>query len=85
MVQERISPLEESIRDPFPRLRKQLTDEFEGQPEDLIDQAARHSLERYRSSPDALGSVRSGSSSSPRGQTRCAPRAAGAQLRACSS
>ena len=49
MVQERISPLEESIRDPFPRLSKQLTEEFEGQPEDLIEQTARHSLDRYQS------------------------------------
>ena len=48
MAQERISPLEESIRDPFPRLREQLIEEFEGQREDLIDQAAKHSLERYK-------------------------------------
>ena len=48
MAQERISPLEESIRDPFPRLREQLIEEFEGQREDLIDQAAKHSLERHK-------------------------------------
>ena len=40
MAQERISPLEESIRDPLPRLKEQLIEEFEGQREDLIDQAA---------------------------------------------
>ena len=49
MAQERISPLEESIRDPLPRLKEQLIEEFEGQREDLIDQAAKHSLERYKS------------------------------------
>ena len=35
-------------QDPFPRLREQLIEEFEGQREDLIDQAAKHSLERYK-------------------------------------
>jgi len=49
VAQERISPLEESIRDPLPRLKEQLIEEFEGQREDLIDQAAKHSLERYKS------------------------------------
>ena len=49
MAQERISPLEESIRDPLPRLKEQLIEEFEGEREDLIDQAAKHSLERYKS------------------------------------
>ena len=48
MAQERISPLEESIKDPLPRLMKQLTEEFEGQPEDVIDFAAKHSLARYK-------------------------------------
>ena len=48
MAQERISPLEESIRDPLPRLKEQLIEEFEGQREDLIDHAAKHSLERYK-------------------------------------
>ena len=49
MAQERISLLEESIRDPLPRLKEQLIEEFEGQREDLIDQAAKHSLNRYKS------------------------------------
>ena len=49
MAQERISPLEKSIKDPLPRLKQELTEEFEGQSEDLIDQAAKHSLERYKS------------------------------------
>jgi hypothetical protein len=49
VAHERISPLEESIKDPLPRLKKQLTEEFEGQPDELIDQAAKHSLDRYRS------------------------------------
>ena len=49
MAQERISPLEEPIRDPLPRLKERLIEEFEGQREDLIDQAAKHSLERYKS------------------------------------
>ena len=48
MAQERISPLEESIRDPLPGLKKQLTEEFQEQPEDVIDFAARHSLARYK-------------------------------------
>lgn len=48
MAQERISPLGESIKDPLPRLKKQLTEEFAGEPEDLIDQAAKHSLDRYK-------------------------------------
>ena len=49
MAQERISPLEESIKEPLPRLKKELTEEFEGRPEVLIDQAAKHSLDRYKS------------------------------------
>ena len=48
MAQEQISPLEESIRAPLPRLKEQLIEEFEGQREDLIDHAAKHSLERYK-------------------------------------
>ena len=48
MAQERISRLEESIIDPLPWLKKQLTNEFEEQPDDLIDQAAKHSLDRYK-------------------------------------
>jgi hypothetical protein len=39
---------QERIRDPLPRLKEQLIEEFEGQREDLIDQTAKHSLERYR-------------------------------------
>jgi hypothetical protein len=35
-------------QDPLPRLKELLIEEFEGQREDLIDQAAKHSLERYR-------------------------------------
>jgi hypothetical protein len=46
---EPISPLEESIRDPLPRLKEQLIEEFEGQREDSIDQAAKHSIDRYKS------------------------------------
>ena len=49
MAQERISPLEEGFKNPLPRLKKQLSEEFEGQPPDLIDRAAQHSLDRYRS------------------------------------
>jgi hypothetical protein len=51
VAQERVSPLEDGFKDPLPRLKKQLTEEFEGQPEDLIDQAAKHSLDRFKSAP----------------------------------
>jgi hypothetical protein len=40
------NPLEESTRDPLPRLRKQLSEEYGDQPDDRIDQAAKHALER---------------------------------------
>jgi hypothetical protein len=49
VAQERISPLDEGFKDPLPRLKKQLSEEFEGQAPDLIDQAAKHSLDRYTS------------------------------------
>ena len=48
MAQERISPLEESIKDPLPRLKKHLTEEFQREPEDVIDFTAKHSLARYK-------------------------------------
>ncbi len=51
MAQERTSPLEQALRDPLPGLRKQLTEEFEGQPEDLIEQAAKQALDRYKTVP----------------------------------
>jgi hypothetical protein len=37
---------EEADRDPLLDLKKQLSEEYEDQPEDKIDQAARHSLDR---------------------------------------
>jgi hypothetical protein len=38
--------LEETGRDPLPGLKKQLSEENQGQPEDRIDRAARHGLDR---------------------------------------
>jgi hypothetical protein len=49
VAQERTSPLDEGFKDPLPRLKKQLSEEFEGQPPNSIDQAAKHSLDRYKS------------------------------------
>jgi len=52
--------MEEAIRDPLPRLKKQLAEEYEDQPEDKIDEVARHALDdlagrgygsSFRSSP----------------------------------
>jgi hypothetical protein len=37
---------EEADRDPLQDLKKQLSEEFRDQPEERIDQAARHSLDR---------------------------------------
>jgi len=37
--------MEEAIRDPLPRLKKQLAEEYEDQPEDKIDEVARHALD----------------------------------------
>jgi hypothetical protein len=48
VAQERTSPLDEGFKDPLPRLKTQLSEEFEGQPQDLIDQAAKHSLDRFK-------------------------------------
>jgi hypothetical protein len=41
------STLEASTRDPFQRLRKQLADEYRDQPDDRIDETAKHALERF--------------------------------------
>jgi hypothetical protein len=38
---------EASTRDPLPRLRKQLADEYRDQPGDRIDEAAKHALDRF--------------------------------------
>ena len=38
---------EGSIRDPLPRLRKQLAEEYRDQPGDRIDEAAKHALDRF--------------------------------------
>jgi len=45
MSPDRSSPLEEAIRDPLPGLRKQLADEYEGLPDEEIDQAAQQALD----------------------------------------
>ena len=37
---------EASSRDPFPRLRKQLAEEYRNQPGDRIDEAAKYALDR---------------------------------------
>jgi hypothetical protein len=41
------STLEASTRDPLPRLRKQLAEEYRDQPGDRIDEAAKHALDRF--------------------------------------
>jgi hypothetical protein len=46
MKPERRSPLEEALKDPLPGVRKQLKQEYEQLPEQQIDKAARHGLER---------------------------------------
>ena len=38
---------EASTRDPLPRLRKQLAEEYRDQPGDRIDEAAKHALDRF--------------------------------------
>jgi hypothetical protein len=38
--------LEEAGRDPLRGLKKQLSEEYEDQPEDRIDEAAKHGLDR---------------------------------------
>ena len=38
---------EASTRDPLPRLRKALADEYRDQPGDRIDEAAKHALDRF--------------------------------------
>ena len=42
----RKNAVKETGRDPLVSLKKQLSKEYEGQPEDRIDQAARHGLDR---------------------------------------
>ena len=39
--------LKEADRDPLPGLKKQLSEEYEDQPKDSIDQAAEHGLDRF--------------------------------------
>ena len=43
------STLEASTKDPLQRLRKQLADEYRDQPDDRIDEAAKHALDRLGS------------------------------------
>ena len=38
---------EATTRDPLPRLRKQLAEEYRDQPGDRIDEAAKHALDRF--------------------------------------
>ena len=42
----RTNALEEAGRDSLPGLKKQLSEEYEDQPEDRIDEAAKHGLDR---------------------------------------
>ena len=42
----RKNALGETGRDPLTGLKKQLSEEYEGQPEEKIDEAARHGLDR---------------------------------------
>jgi hypothetical protein len=46
MMPEGNSPREQAIRDPLPGLRKQLAEEYRDQPDDRIDEAAKHAVER---------------------------------------
>jgi hypothetical protein len=46
MMPERNNPREQAIRDPLPGLRKQLAEEYRDQPDDRIDEAAKHAVER---------------------------------------
>jgi hypothetical protein len=46
MMPERNNPREQAIRDPLPGLRKQLAKEYRDQPDDRIDEAAKHAVER---------------------------------------
>ena len=45
MFQERSNPMEESIRNPLPRLEKQLAEEYEAVPEDRIHEVAKQALD----------------------------------------
>ena len=49
MSPERVSPLEESLRDPLPGVKKQLGQEYEGFPEELIEDVAKHALDSLSS------------------------------------
>jgi hypothetical protein len=42
----RKNTMEEAGRDPLPGLKKQLSEEYEDQPEGRIDEAAKHALDR---------------------------------------
>ncbi|MGA9161370.1 MAG: hypothetical protein WB297_10990 [Actinomycetota bacterium] len=37
--------MEEAIRNPLPRLKKQLAEEYEALPEDRIDEVAQHAID----------------------------------------
>ena len=47
MAPERKDPMEEGIRSPLPRLRKQLEMEYEGLPQKTIDEVAKRSLDEF--------------------------------------
>lgn len=47
MSTESTSRAEATTRDPLPRLRKRLAEEYRDQPGDRIDEAAKHALDRF--------------------------------------
>jgi hypothetical protein len=46
MMPEGNNPREQAIRDPLLGLRKQLAEEYRDQPDDRMDEAAKHAVER---------------------------------------
>jgi hypothetical protein len=47
MSPERWSPLEEALKSPLPRLKRQLEEEYEEVPEEKIDESAKQALYEF--------------------------------------
>jgi hypothetical protein len=45
MSLERLSPLEEALKDPLPGVKKQLAQEYDGLPHEKIDEVAKKALD----------------------------------------
>lgn len=47
MDRTHLDPKQEPLKDPLPGLKKQLRSEYDGLPEERIEQVAKHSLDKY--------------------------------------